>query len=59
MVNMKVYDMTGSLIDQFETYNDAVYNTLTYNLNHHSEGIYYFVATAKEGMVAKKVVIKR
>ena len=34
-------------------------NALTYNLKGCSDGIYFFVATAKEGMVAKKVVIKR
>ena len=57
-VDMKVYDMTGSLIDHFETYNDVAHNALTYNLKGRSEGIYYFVATAKEGIAAKKVVIK-
>ena len=58
-VDMKVYDMTGNLIDHFETYSDIAHNALTYNLKGCSDGIYFFVATAKEGMVAKKVVIKR
>ena len=58
-VNIKVYDMKGSLIDSFETYNDNGPSTYLYNMKNKSEGIYFFVATGKEGTVAKKVVIQK
>ena len=61
-VNIKVYDMSGNLIDNFETYNEGTYTTLnthsmSYSMKRHAPGIYYFVATAKEGTIAKKVVV--
>ena len=56
-VNIKVYDMKGTLIDQFETYNNGS-GTYDYNMRFKSDGIYFFVATNKEGTVAKKVVIQ-
>ena len=58
-VNIKVYDMHGSLIDQFETYNNMDYNNLQYNLQNHKAGIYFFVATAREGTLAQKVVVRK
>ena len=58
-VNVKVYDMKGSLIDSFETYNDYGPNSYLYNMKNKSEGIYFFVATSKEGTVAKKVFIQK
>ncbi len=57
-VNIKIYDMKGSLIDQIETINDLGINILQYNLKHPSAGIYFFVATSKEGTIAKKVIIE-
>ena len=57
-VTVKVYDMRGSVIDNIETYNYLNSNTLHYNLTHVSPGIYFFVATAKEGTIAKKVIIE-
>ena len=56
--NVKVYDMRGTLIDIIDTYNDLYSNTLHYSLKPISPGIYYFVATAKEGTIAKKVIIE-
>lgn len=61
-VNIKVYDMSGNIIDNFETYNEGTYTTLntqsmSYSMKRHAPGIYYFVATAKEGTIAKKVVV--
>ena len=56
-VNIKVYDMRGALIDVIETYNDLDSKTLHYAMEHTSSGIYFFVATAKEGTIAKKVII--
>ena len=58
MLNIKVYDMKGTLIDVIEEYNDLDSKTLHYTLEHTSSGIYFFVATAKEGTIAKKVIIE-
>ena len=58
-VNIKVYDMKGSLIDSFETYNGNGPSSHLYTMKNNVDGIYFFVATSKEGTVAKKVVIQR
>lgn len=58
-IDLKVYDMTGNLIDHLDTYSIGGPEKLQYNMKHCAEGIYFFVATGKEGTVAKKVVIKR
>ena len=57
-VNIKVYDMRGALVDVIETYNELDSQTLHHTLEHTSSGIYFFVATAKEGTIAKKVIIE-
>lgn len=54
--DVKVYDMRGTIIDSFETYNNTSYN---YDMSAKSDGIYFFVVTCKEGTMAKKVVIQR
>ena len=54
--DVKVYDMRGTMIDSFETYNNTSYN---YDMSAKKDGIYFFVATCKEGTMAKKVVIQR
>ena len=56
-VNVKVYNMSGNLVDSFETYNEMGHSTMTYSLKQHATGIYYFVATGKEGTITKKVII--
>ena len=56
--SVKVYDMRGTLIDVIDTYNNLYSNTLHYSLKPIPSGIYYFVATAKEGTIAKKVIIE-
>ena len=58
-VDMRVYDMRGTLIDQFKTYNGNGPSQHTYNMRTKSDGIYFFVATGREGTVAKKVVIQK
>ncbi len=58
-VDVRVYDMRGILIDQFATYNGNGPSTYDYNMKTKSNGIYFFVATSKEGTVAKKVVIEK
>ena len=57
-VDIKVYDMTGSLIDAVQAYNDRTSNTIQYDMAGHSDGVYLFVATGREGVVTKKVVIQ-
>ena len=58
-IDLKVYDMTGNLIDHLNTYSIGGPERMQYDMHHRSEGIYFFVATGKEGTVAKKVVIRR
>ena len=55
---IRVYDMRGTLIDKFETYNSDGPSSLNYDMKKCSNGIYFFVATSKEGTKAKKVVIQ-
>ncbi len=58
VVDIKVYDMRGMLIDSFQTYNANGNGIYTYTMKKQTAGIYYFVATCKEGTVTKKVVIQ-
>ena len=55
-VNIKVYDMQGALIDNFETIGETL--SYSYQMKDIAGGIYFFVATSKEGTIAKKVVIQ-
>lgn len=55
-VDVKVYDVTGNLVDSFVTCNDMDSNTLEYNMKVHS-GIYFIVAHGREGTLAKKVIV--
>ena len=57
--NLKVYDMMGNLVDQFELENASASQTYSYNLKGRASGVYFFVATGKEGTVAQKVVVER
>ena len=58
-IKVKVYDMRGALLDDFETFNTMNSYAYTYQMKNRVDGIYFFVATGKEGTVAKKVIIKR
>ena len=58
-VNIKVYDMKGNMVDNFNTFNSIGPNTLQYNMKDFSDGMYYFVISGKEGSVTKKVLIKK
>ncbi len=57
-IDIKVYDMKGTLIDQFEAHNSGS-GTYDYNMKGKADGIYFFVATSKEGTVARKVVVQK
>ena len=58
-VNIKVYDMKGNLIDDFDNYNGVGPNSMSYDMSAYSNGMYFFVVTAKEGTVTKKVIINK
>jgi hypothetical protein len=58
-INVKVYDMRGELVDDLQTYNGLEMNTMHYEMKGNADGIYFFVATGKEGTVARKVVVGR
>ena len=57
--DIKVYDMMGRLVDQFEIFDGLEGQTITYNLKGRSDGIYFFVATNKDGTMAKKVIVQQ
>jgi hypothetical protein len=58
-IKVKVYDTRGALLDDFETYNTMESCSYSYQMSNRVDGIYFFVATGKEGTIAKKVIIKR
>ena len=55
-VEVKVYDVTGNMIDSFVTYNNRELKSVQYDLSGR-KGIYFFVAYGKDGVQAKKVII--
>jgi hypothetical protein len=55
-IEVKVYDMRGCLIDSFTTHSGTEVHSVDYSLKARGAGIYFFVATGKEGTVAQKVV---
>ena len=55
-VDVKVYDMTGNLVDRLEI-EEAEGQALPYDLQGRAAGVYYFVATGREGTVTKKVIV--
>jgi hypothetical protein len=58
-INVKVYDMKGALMDSFQTYNGLTTNSIQYSLDKNVSGLYFFVATGKEGTVTRKVIIEQ
>ena len=56
-IDVKVYDMAGVLIDNILTYSDLEYSSMQYNLKAGC-GVYYFVVTGKDGIMAKKVIVR-
>ena len=57
-VVVKVYDMMGGLIDVIQTFNASCTKELGYSMKRRAKGIYFFVATGKEGTLTKKVVVR-
>ena len=55
-IEVKVYDMKGSQVDRFMTHSGTETHSVDYNLKARGAGIYFFVASGKEGTVTQKVV---
>ena len=58
-VDLKVYDMHGRLIDQFQVFSSVESFSLPYQSKTTTEGLYLFVATGKNAILTKKVIISR
>ena len=58
-IDLKVYDMHGKLIDRFQIFSSTVDFTLPYQSKTTTEGLYLFVATGKNAILTKKVIISR
>lgn len=56
-IDIKVYDMKGSLVDHLQTFGTAERHTLPYQCNSRAKGIYCFVITTKEAILTKKVIV--
>ena len=56
-IEVKVYDMTGVLIDYIQGSNELKTSSIHYDLKNCANGLYFFVATGKEGTVTKKVIV--
>lgn len=59
MLDIKVYDMTGHLIDHVQTSNDDGNHSLPYDMKGRADGVYFFVVAGREGVVARKVIVSR
>ena len=58
-VDVKVYDMTGKLVDHIQTHCDGVSDAMHYDLSGRTQGIYLFVVTSKEATITKKVIFNK
>lgn len=56
-VDVKVYNITGALVDQLSLYNGYGHQTHEYQSNRLTQGIYFFQFTCKEGRLTKKVIV--
>ena len=55
--DIKVFDMKGAMIDHFQTDNGFGSNTYHYKMRAIEDGIYFFVASGKNGVLSKKTVV--
>ena len=53
--DIKVYNMNGALSDRFEHFSDG--NPFPYQIAHDVPGIYFFVVTAHDSCIARKVIV--
>ena len=58
-IDLKVFDMHGALIDQFQIQSDASSYSVPYQCKSLAEGLYFFVATWQNAVLTKKVKISR
>lgn len=56
-IEVKVYDITGTLVDQLTLFNGYSHQAHEYQSNRLSKGVYFFQFSSKEGRITKKVVI--
>jgi hypothetical protein len=58
-IDLKVYDMRGRLIDQFQVISETDTYSLPYQCKLPNDGLYLFVASCKNTILTKKVIIIR
>ena len=56
-VEVKVYDMRGTLIDRFQTESTTESFSMPYHLNTDASGIYCFTVTGRNGTIDKRVIV--
>lgn len=56
-IEVKIHDMRGRLIDNIHIFNDMNSISYPYEMKLKDSGIYFFVATSREGIMAQKVII--
>lgn len=56
-VTVKVFDLTGTLVDHFNLYNGSETQTHTYKSNKLAPGVYFFSFSNKEGSTTRKVIV--
>ena len=54
---IKVYDMTGTMVDSFQLHNDFEKQSHTYHSNGLPNGVYFFAIASKDGIFTKRVII--
>ena len=58
-VDLKVYDMRGLLIDRFDLQLSSESCRFPYDMKGQAAGIYFIVATTREGTLARKIVVRK
>ena len=56
-IDLKVFDMHGALIDQFQVNSESSSYSIPYQCKSLAEGLYFFVATWQNTVLKKKVII--
>ena len=58
-LDVKVYDMKGNKVDQFEVNGQPEEQVMPYDMHNLATGVYLFVVTGREGTAAKRVIVER
>ena len=56
-IEIKVFDVTGNLLDQIGTFGNGDFMILPYEMKGHAIGVFCFMVIGKEGTVTKKVIV--